>query len=117
MSADSFFKIPSYDSSSDENKVQQHSSSEEACKEYMDLDLIPDRSSNTEEEEEDTEEEQEEDDDELEDDDVDYRWQQVENTRKPVDMKPDGHGYGSNFVPAGMGAGVTLDPMDISSWA
>ena len=57
MSTDYFFKIPSYDSSSDEDKVQQHSSSEEASREYMDPDLIPDRSSETEEEEEDTEEE------------------------------------------------------------
>ena len=75
MSMDSFFKIPSYYLFSDEDEVQQHSSSEEACKEYMDLDLIPDRSSNTEEEEEDTEEEDDEeednDDDEPNDDDVD----------------------------------------------
>ena len=59
MSTDSFFKIPSYDSSSDEDEVQQHLSSEEASREYMDSDLIPDRSSDT-----------EEDDDEPEDDDV-----------------------------------------------
>ena len=56
---DSFFKIPSYDSSSNEDEVQQHLSSEEASREYMDSDLIPDRSSDT-----------EEDDDEPEDDDV-----------------------------------------------
>ena len=65
MSADSFFKIPSYDSSSDKDEVQQHSSSQEASREYMDPYLIPDRSSDTEEVEED------DDDDEPEDDDVD----------------------------------------------
>ena len=68
MSVDSFFKIPSYDSSFNEDEVQQHSSFEEASREYMDLDLIPDRSSDTEEEKEDTKEE--DDDDEPEDDDV-----------------------------------------------
>jgi len=68
MSTDYFFKIPSYDSSSDEDKVQQHSSSEEASREYMDPDLIPDRSSNIMEEEE---EEEEDEDDKPEDDDVD----------------------------------------------
>jgi len=74
MSVDSFFKIPSYDSSADEDEVQQHSSSKEASREYMDPDLIPDRSSDTEEEEdteEEDEEEEEDDDDEPEDDDVD----------------------------------------------
>ena len=70
MSADSFFKIPSYDSSSDEDEVQQHSLSEEASREYMDPDLIPNRSSDT-EEVEDTEEEDDDDDDEPKDDDVD----------------------------------------------
>ena len=72
MSADSFFKIPSYDSSLDEDEVQRHSLSEEASGEYMDLDLIPEKSSDT-EEEEDTDEEYDEDDDddEPEDDDVD----------------------------------------------
>jgi hypothetical protein len=67
MSANSFFKIPSYDSSSneDEDKVQQHSSSKEASREYMDPDLIPDRCSNTKDEEE------EEDDDEPKDDGID----------------------------------------------
>ena len=65
MSADSFFKIPSYDSSSYEDEVRQHSSSEEASREYMDPDLIPDRSSNIKEEEE------EDEDDKPEDDDVD----------------------------------------------
>ena len=69
MSVDSFFKHPSYDSSFDEDEVQQHSSSEEASREYMDPDFIPDRSFDIEEEEEDIEEE--EDDDEPEDDDVD----------------------------------------------
>jgi hypothetical protein len=75
MSANNFFKIPSYDSSFDEDEVQQHSSSEEASREYIDPDLIPDRSFDTREEEEDTKEEEEEDDDddddEPEDDDVD----------------------------------------------
>jgi len=74
MLADCFFKFPSYDSSSDEDEVQQHSSSKEAPREYMDPNLIPDRSSNT-KEEEDTEEEddeyEEEEDDKLEDDNVD----------------------------------------------
>ena len=65
MSADSFFEFPSYDSSFDEDELQQHSSSEKAPREYMDPYLITDRSSNT-KEEEDTEEE-----DEPEDDDVD----------------------------------------------
>jgi hypothetical protein len=69
MSANSFFKIPSYDSSSneDEDKVQQHSSSKEASREYMDPDLIPDRCSDTNEEEEDDDD----DDDEPEDDGID----------------------------------------------
>ena len=67
ISVGSFFKFPSYDSSYDEGEVQQHSSSKEASREYMDPNLIPDRSSDT-EEEEDTEEE--DDDDEHEDDDV-----------------------------------------------
>ena len=62
MSTDSFFKIPSYDSSSDEDEVQRHSSSKEAFREYMDPNLIPNRSTDTEEVE---------DDDEPEDDDVD----------------------------------------------
>ena len=62
MSAYSFFKIPSYDSSSNEDEVQQHLSSEEASREYMDSDLIPDWSSDTEEDEED---------DEPEDNDID----------------------------------------------
>ena len=62
MSADSFFKIPSYDSSSDKDEVQQHSSSEEASREYMDPNLIPNRSSDTEEEDENNE---------PEDDDID----------------------------------------------
>jgi hypothetical protein len=70
MLADSFFKFPSYDSSSDEDEVQQHSSFEEASREYMDPDLIPDRSSDTEEEDSE-EEEEEDDDDEPEDNDVD----------------------------------------------
>ena len=52
MSTDSFFKIPSYDSSSDEDEVQQHSSSKEASREYMDPDLIPDRSFDIEEDDE-----------------------------------------------------------------
>ena len=65
MSTDSFFKFPSYDSSYDEDEVQQHSLSEEASREYMDPDLIPDRSSNIKEEEE------EDEDDKPEDDDVD----------------------------------------------
>ena len=60
MSVDSFFKHPSYDSSSNEDKVQQHSSSKEASREYMDPDLIPNRSSDT-EDEEDTEEEDDDD--------------------------------------------------------
>ena len=64
MSVDSFFNIPSYNSSFDEDEVQQHSSSEEASREYMDSDLIPDKISDTEEEEDD-------DDDEPKDDDVD----------------------------------------------
>ena len=74
MSADSFFKFPRYDSSFDEDEVQQHSSSEKAPREYMDPYLITDRSSNTKEEEdteEEDEEEEEDDDDEPEDDDVD----------------------------------------------
>jgi hypothetical protein len=50
------------------DEVQQHSSSKEASREYMDPDLIPDRCSDT--EEEDTKEE-EDDDDEPEDDGVD----------------------------------------------
>jgi hypothetical protein len=74
MLAYSFFKFPSYDSFSDEDEqVQQHSSSKEASWEYMDPDLIHDRSSDT-EEEDDTEEEEEEDDDDDDkpkDDDVD----------------------------------------------
>ena len=69
MSADSFFKLPSYDSSSDEDEVQQHSSSKEASREYMDPDLIPNRSSDT-EDEEDTEEEEVDDDNEPEDNGV-----------------------------------------------
>jgi hypothetical protein len=72
MSADNFFKIPSYDSSFDEDEVQQHSSSEEASREYIDPDLIPDRSFDTGEEEKDEEEDDDDDDDdEPEDDDVD----------------------------------------------
>jgi hypothetical protein len=70
MSADSFFKFPSYDSTSDEDEVQQHSSSREASREYMDPNLIPDRSSDI--EVEDTKEEynkEKEDEDEHEDDD------------------------------------------------
>ena len=63
MSVDSFFKHPSYDSSSNEDKVQQHSSSKEASREYMDPDLIPDRSSNIKEEEEEDEDDKPEDDD------------------------------------------------------
>jgi hypothetical protein len=63
MLADSFFKIPSYDSSSDEDEVQQHSSSKEASREYMDPNLIPDRSSDTEEEDTEEDEEDEDDDD------------------------------------------------------
>ena len=47
-----FFKIPSYDSSFDEDEVQQHSSSEEASREYMDPNLIPDRSFDIEEDDE-----------------------------------------------------------------
>jgi len=73
MSANSFFKIPSYDSSSDKDEVQQHSSSQEASREYMDPDLIPKRSSDTKEEDTEEEEEEEEDDndDEPKDDDID----------------------------------------------
>ena len=77
ISVGSFFKFPSYDSSYDEGEVQQHSSSKEASREYMDPDLIPDKSSNIEEEEEedteeeDEEEEEDDDDNEPEDDDVD----------------------------------------------
>ena len=67
MLTDNFFKLPSYDSSSDEDEVQQHSSSKEASREYMDPDLIPDRSSNIKEEEE------EDEDDKPEDDNVDER--------------------------------------------
>ena len=70
MSADSFFEFPSYDSSFDEDEVQQHSSSEEASREYMDPYLFPDRSSDT-EEEEDTDEEYDEDDDDDEPEDDD----------------------------------------------
>ena len=55
--------------SSDEDKVQQHSSFEETSREYMDPNLIPDRSSDTEKEED--IEEEEEDDDEPEDNGVD----------------------------------------------
>ena len=59
--------------SSDEDEVQQHTSSEEASREYKDPDLIPNKSSNTEEEEdiEDNDEEDDDDDDKPEDDDVD----------------------------------------------
>ena len=71
MSVDSFFNIPSYDSSSNEDEVQQHSSSKEASREYMDPDLFPDRSSDTEEEEVTEEEEEVDDDNEPEDDGVD----------------------------------------------
>ena len=48
--------------------------SKEASKEYMDPDLIPDRSSDTEEEEEEEEEDDNDGNDEPEDDDVDEWW-------------------------------------------
>jgi len=68
MLTDNFFKLPSYDSSSDEDEVQQHSSSNEASREYMDPDLIPDWSS----EEEDTEKEEEDEDDNEEEDEPEH---------------------------------------------
>jgi hypothetical protein len=49
--------------SSDEDEVQQYSSSKEASREYMDPNLIPDRSSDTEEEDTEEDEEDEDDDD------------------------------------------------------
>nr|TKW06236.1 hypothetical protein SEVIR_7G229350v2 [Setaria viridis] len=45
------------------------------------------------------------------------KWQRVENTRKSADMKPDGHGYGSKYMPAGTGSSMTLNPTDICSRA
>ena len=46
-------------------------------------------------------------------DDGDQGWQRVRNIRVPTDTKPDGHEYGSEFVPAGTGASTTLNPTDI----
>jgi hypothetical protein len=45
--------------------------------------------------------------------DLDYRWQRVRNIRVTADTKPGGRSYGSESVPAGPGAGTTLNPTDI----
>jgi hypothetical protein len=37
----------------------------------------------------------------------------VQNIYVPADSKPDGRGYGFAFIPAGAGAGTTLNPTDI----